>query len=186
MESSKAATPPVVLWAQRQDKLLLTIEIEDCKEPEVKLDKDTLFFKGKSDSIRRDADHNEHQLQIEFYKPIKAEDSKHVVRARGLEFVIAKEELAWWPRLLKDTKKQHWLKVDFPKWKDEDDSDDDESGPGGMAGMPGMGGQPDFSELMQQFGSMPNSGDMADFDPSAENSDSSDDEEPESTPDLEG
>lgn len=164
---------------------MLTIEIEDCKEPEVKLDKDTLYFKGKSDSIRREADHTEHMVKFEFYKPVRVEDSKHVVRARGLEFIIVKEEQEWWPRLLKDTKKQHWLKVDFPKWKDEDDSDD-EDGPAGMGGMPNLGGQPDFSELMQQFGSMPNSGDMGDFDPSGENSESSDDEEPESTPDLEG
>lgn len=33
-----------------------------------------------------------------------------------------KEESKWWPRLLKENKKYHWLKVDFNKWKDEDDS----------------------------------------------------------------
>jgi prostaglandin-E synthase len=26
---------------------------------------------------------------------------------------------------MKDKKKYHWLKVDFNKWKDEDDSEDD-------------------------------------------------------------
>jgi hypothetical protein len=26
---------------------------------------------------------------------------------------------------MKDKKKYHWLKVDFKKWKDEDDSEDD-------------------------------------------------------------
>jgi hypothetical protein len=30
--------------------------------------------------------------------------------------------------LQKDKKKYHWLKVDFNKWKDEDDSDDELGG----------------------------------------------------------
>merc|ERR1711997_482605 len=34
----------------------------------------------------------------------------------------------YWERLLKDKTKQHWLKVDFQKWKDEDDSDEEAGG----------------------------------------------------------
>ena len=43
---------------------------------------------------------------------------------------------------------EHWLKIDFAKWKDEDDSGDDEKpddygqGMEGMGGPPGMGGGP--------------------------------------------
>lgn len=41
----------------------------------------------------------------------------------------------YWPHLTKEKKKYHWLKVDFKKWKDEDDSDDEAvSGAGGMGG----------------------------------------------------
>ena len=32
----------------------------------------------------------------------------------------------YWTRLLEDKTKQHWLKVDFTKWKDEEDSDNEE------------------------------------------------------------
>lgn len=32
----------------------------------------------------------------------------------------------YWPRLLKDKGKVHWLKTDFNRWRDEDDSSDDE------------------------------------------------------------
>lgn len=180
--------PPLVLWAQRADKLFLTIELEDCKNPNIILEKDKLYFKGKSDSIQQDADHSEHEVTIEFYKPVNDKDSKHSVRARGTEFVIMKEENSWWPRLLKDSTKQHWLKVDFPKWKDEDDSDDEAAGPAGMAG------QPDFRDLMQQFGGMDGGGmgGMGGFGgagPEGDESDgleSDDDETEQSPPDLEG
>lgn len=48
-----------------------------------------------------------------------------------IEFALEKaEEGPYWERLLKDKSKQHWLKVDFNKWKDEDDSED-EGGAGG-------------------------------------------------------
>lgn len=146
-------TPPLVHWAQRADKLFLTIDLEDCDKPDIKLEKEKLYFKGKSNSIQQDADHREHEVTIEFFKPINVEESKHSVRARGTEFVIIKDDEAWWPRLLKDSTKRHWLKVDFPKWKDEDDSDDEAAAGAGFGGFGGMGGeQPNFSDLMQQFG----------------------------------
>lgn len=180
--------PPLVLWAQRADKLFLTIELEDCKNPQINLEKSKLYFKGKSDSIQQDADHSEHEVTIEFYKPINVDESKHAVRARGTEFVIIKEEANWWPRLLKDSAKQHWLKVDFPKWKDEDDSEDEAglAGPGGMMGgmggmgaMGGAGGQPDLRELMRQFGGMSDGGEpLRDYGQEGdEEFDDSDDEE---------
>lgn len=190
--SNQPKRPPLVLWAQRADKVFLTIELEDCKNPNINLESNKLYFKGKSDSIQQDADHSEHEVTIEFYKPINVKDSKHSVRARGTEFVIIKEESSWWPRLLKDSTKQHWLKVDFPKWKDEDDSDDEAAGmpPGmaGMGGMGGMGGQPDFRDLMQQFGGMQDGGmgGMGGFGGEEEDLEESDDDESESPPDLEG
>lgn len=172
-------TAPVILWAQRADKLFLTLQIQDCKSPDLKLEKDKLYFKGKSDSIQKDADHSIHEVTLEFFKPINVDESKYDIRARGIEFVIIKEESSWWPRLLKDSTKRHWLKIDFPKWKDEDDSDDEQ----GMGmGMGGLGGQPDFGDFMQQFGSM--SGGAAGGE-GEEEFDSDDDDTEQNPPDLE-
>lgn len=164
-----------VLWAQRADKIFLTLQVQDCESPDIRLEKGKLFFRGKSDSIQKDADHSIHELTIEFYKSINVDKSKHIILARGIEFVIIKEEPQWWPRLLKDTTKQHWLKVDFLKWKDEDDTDD-EQGPGQLGA-----GQPDFGDLMQQFGSF-GGGAGADGD---EEFESDDDDTEQSPPDLE-
>ena len=46
-----------------------------------------------------------------------------------IEFALEKKELGpYWKRLVKEGTKQHWLKVDFNKWKDEDESDDEAGG----------------------------------------------------------
>ena len=82
-----------------------------------------------------------------------------------MSFRLRKKELKeeYWPRLIKETKRVHYLKTDFDKvsqdtfdhtkssrlrtdriqWVDEDEQDgapDDDALGGGMGGMPGMGG----------------------------------------------
>ena len=55
--------------------------------------------------------------------------SKFAVKQRVIEFALEKKESGpYWKRLVKDEKKQHWLKIDFNKWKDEDESDDEAGG----------------------------------------------------------
>jgi len=52
--------------------------------------------------------------------------SLKAVRDRNIELVLKKKDAdGYWPSLLKEKVKLHWLKVDFNKWKDEDDSEDD-------------------------------------------------------------
>jgi prostaglandin-E synthase len=113
--------PPVV-WAQRSEKLYVTINIEDCKGVSVTFGENSLHFCGKS------ADKVDYDFTLEFYKEINAEKSKYAVLSRHIPMVIVKKDGGpYWPRLLKDTSKVHWLKTDFDKWRDEDDSDIDES-----------------------------------------------------------
>ncbi len=56
---------------------------------------------------------------------------------RHVEMVVDKAEPGWWPRLIADKGKQHWLKVNFDKWVDEDEAGyaDDMDGPGGGGGF---------------------------------------------------
>ena len=89
---------------------------------------------------------------MELFGEVKPEDSKYMVRGRGAEIVLVKEpEGGYWKRLLKDDKKQHWLKVDFDKWQAEDESDD-EGGAGG-----GFGGG-NFEDMMRQMGGLGGAG----------------------------
>lgn len=112
------------------------------------------------------------EVTINFYKKIIPDKvfSKNITRC--IEFTIQKAEDAesFWPSLTTDKPKPAWLKVDFNKWKDEDEDDgfgEDYGGGddfgnmdemlknlsnktrGGGAGMPGLGGddsKPAFDE----------------------------------------
>jgi len=151
---SSPATPEV-LWAQRSNKtdaaknfIYLTISVPDIQPSNLKLDlkPQSLTFSGHSDSLKRD-----YHVELEFYAEIDKEESKIHHTAKNIEVVLRKKELKeeFWPRLLKDAKKVHFLKTDFDKWVDEDEQDeapeDDLGNMGGMGGMPGMG---DMSSMM--------------------------------------
>ncbi|KAI8998256.1 HSP20-like chaperone [Gaertneriomyces semiglobifer] len=124
---------PEVLWAQRSDEILLTVNLADVEQPTIDLTPTGFKFNGKSRG-------GEYKFELEFYKEVDPEASKQSLTARALSFVITKKEKdqPYWPRLTKEKLKQHWLKTDFSKWKDEDEEDE---APG--AGFDGM----DFSQF---------------------------------------
>ena len=52
-----------VSWAQRTDRLYLTIEVTDCSKPRIKLEKDgTFVFEGKAGR-----DQHLHELRLDLY-----------------------------------------------------------------------------------------------------------------------
>jgi hypothetical protein len=123
-------TCSIVLWAQRSNKtdaaknfIYLTITVPDVQASKLKLDlkPTTLTFAGHSDSLKRD-----YQVALEFYAEIDPAESKINHTAKNIELVLRKKELKeeFWPRLLKDAKKVHFLKTDFDKWVDEDEQDE--------------------------------------------------------------
>lgn len=78
------------------------------------------------------SDKQTYEAVLNLFGEINTEESKFVNRDRGAEFVLIKKEPGpYWKRLLKEDTKYHWLKVDFNKWKDEDESDDEAGGGGG-------------------------------------------------------
>ena len=85
-----------------------------------------------------------YHVELNFFDEIDVENSQTHHSPRDVEFKLRKKELKaeYWPRLLKDSKKMHFLKTNFDKWVDEDEQDgaaeDDIGGMGG--GMPDMGG----------------------------------------------
>ncbi|KAI1304176.1 Protein wos2 [Halotydeus destructor] len=151
---------PPVTWAQRNNLVYLNVVVQEIQDPVIKVDKDKLYFKGKSG-----ADQKVYEMTLDLFGTILPDESKYSVKGRNIEFVLIKEdqEASYWTRLLKENKKNHWLKVDFSKWKDEDESDD-EAGPagggGGPPGMGGMGGGADFEEMMRSMGGMGGLGGM--------------------------
>lgn len=193
---SEATVTPEVTWAQRssssdpvKNHVFLTIVASDVPEKDLKLDLQPtkLSFKGASTSKKVT-----YAVDLEFYDEIDPKESKIINTGRDIELVLRKKELKeeYWPRLLKEIKKMHFLKTDFDKWVDEDEQDerpDDEDymskmNPMGAGGDGGFGGI-DFSKLgaAQGAGGMPDLGDMGDMggEEGGESSDDDDDDMPE-------
>ncbi|KAI4286796.1 MAG: hypothetical protein L6R35_003950 [Caloplaca aegaea] len=193
-------TTPEVTWAQRSSAtdaeknfIYLTIAAPDVKKIDLDLKPTGLTFSGTSETKE-----TTYHLELEFYAEIDTENSKTHHTSRDVLLVLRKKELKeeYWPRLLKESKKAHFLKTDFDKWVDEDEQegapvDDMMGGMGGMGGgMPGMEGMAgmggdggfggiDFSKLGGGAGGdMPNLGDMG-------GGDEDDDDDDEEMPALE-
>lgn len=159
-------TPPPVQWAQRKNLVYLSVCVEDCKNPDIKLHPDKLYFRSKGG-----VDQKEYEVTINLFQEIIPEDSKYVVRDRLVEFILRKKiDGPFWKRLVKEDKKFHWLKVDFDKWRDEDDSDEE------------YGNNQDLEDMFKQMGGLGDSGDKDIADLDKGNEEDSDDEE---IPDLE-
>jgi hypothetical protein len=176
---STPTVTPEVTWAQRssaddaeRNYVFLTIVAADVPESDLKLDLQPtkLSFKGTSTSKKVT-----YAVDLEFFAEIDPKESKIQHSGRDVTLVLRKKELKeeFWPRLLKDKAKVHFLKTNFDKWVDEDEQDeapaDDEmmnqmnpmGGDGGfggidfsklgaaqgMGGLPGMGGMPGMEGL---------------------------------------
>ncbi|POS85279.1 hypothetical protein EPUL_004031 [Erysiphe pulchra] len=160
---STTATPEI-LWAQRSSTteaakniIYLTISVPDVARENLVLDlqPQSISFSGTSSSLKR-----QYEVTLDLYDEIDVDETKIHHTAKNLELVLRKKQLKeeYWPRLIKDNKKLHFLKTDFDKWVDEDEQDetpeDGLGNMGGMGGMPGMGG-------MGGMGGMPGMGDMS-------------------------
>lgn len=146
---------PRVLWAQRHDRVYLTIEVFGVKEETINLTANSLEFTGI-----RSEDNAKFAVHLEFFDAIDPEESKKSISGRNVAFILMKEkdDQPYWPRLVKDTKKMHYIAIDFAKWCDEDEEGEkgaeDLGNFGGMGG--GMGGM-DFSNFdPSQFANMGN------------------------------
>ncbi|CAG8958829.1 hypothetical protein HYFRA_00011780 [Hymenoscyphus fraxineus] len=152
------AATPEVLWAQRssateaeKNYLYVTITVPDVQKEKLTLDitSKALKFAAHSDSLKKD-----YAVDLELYDEIDTSATKINHTAKNVQLVLRKKELKeeFWPRLLKESKKVHFLKTDFDKWVDEDEQDeapeDDLAGAGGMGGMGGMPGMGDMSSMM--------------------------------------
>uniref|UniRef100_A0A1B6HUY6 CS domain-containing protein n=1 Tax=Homalodisca liturata TaxID=320908 RepID=A0A1B6HUY6_9HEMI len=158
--------PPPIMWAQRTNCIFLTVCLEDCKNPEIRLEPESVYFKGVGGTEKK-----HHEIAIPLFKEIDPEKSAKFVRDRNIEIILKKkEEGPYWPQLTKEKNKYHWLKVDFNKWKDEDDSEDEFGG----------GQSEDLEEMMRSMGGLGGGDSKPNFDGDLESD--SDDEE---LPDLE-
>ncbi|KAE9598247.1 putative HSP20-like chaperone [Lupinus albus] len=147
---------PEVKWAQRVEKVYITVQLADSKDAKVDLTPDGVF----TFSASAGAGDNQYELKLELFDKVNVEESKINVGMRSIFCVVQKAESEWWKRLLRaEGKAPHYVKVDWDKWVDEDENeggepdlggmdfskfggmgDDAMGGLGGMGGMGGLGG----------------------------------------------
>ncbi|KAG9454947.1 hypothetical protein H6P81_007851 [Aristolochia fimbriata] len=109
---------PTVKWAQRSDKVYLTVELPDAKDVKVKLEPEGKFlFSATRDGLS-------YEVDLELFDKINTEESKASIGVRNIVYVIKKVEKKWWDRLLKtEGKPPVYLKVDWDKWVDVEEEE---------------------------------------------------------------
>lgn len=135
--TTPSASPlhPEIKWAQRKDRVLLTVDLHDASDVTVSFENDdTLHFRGVSDGMSYEAD-------LQFYDSIDAKASTYKILPRSIQINIMKKQKGdsasggnsdkdgpkFWPHLLKDKameKNKYELTVDWNRWVDEDEEDE--------------------------------------------------------------
>ncbi|KAI5566973.1 hypothetical protein POPTR_013G062600v4 [Populus trichocarpa] len=110
---------PEVLWAQRSDKVYLTIALPDARDISVKCEAEGLFSFSAVGVQGESFD-----FSLELFGNVVPEGCKTKAGLRNIICSIQKEEKGWWKRLLKSEEKPApYIKVDWNKWCDEDDNE---------------------------------------------------------------
>ncbi|KAM0938036.1 putative CS domain, HSP20-like chaperone [Dioscorea sansibarensis] len=138
---SMSSRHPEVKWAERSDKVYLTVLLPDAKNVKVNLEPDGIFTFSATAGVENSL----YELKLDLHDKVNVEESKINTGVRSIFCVLEKAEQKWWNKLLSgDGKAPHYVKVDWDKWMDEDDDGHDKVNLGGMdfsnfAGMDGMG-----------------------------------------------
>ena len=110
---------PIIKWAQRKDKLFITICVVHSKKPVVDLtDGKKIKYLGTDGTTN-------YAFEIELYDEIIKEESKYTLDSRNIFLNLKKKTSGpYWPRLIKDEKKYHWIEVDWMYFSEEDEEDE--------------------------------------------------------------
>jgi hypothetical protein len=115
---------PDFSWAQRKDKVFVTVKVPNVKKDTAVLKvtpEGQVYFKGIGGELGHE---REYELDIRLLHGIKADEAQCGVQARQVYFVLPKAEAGeWWPRLLHDPGRNVHLSVDWSLWVDEDEDD---------------------------------------------------------------
>ncbi len=124
---------PTLKWAQRKDRLYITILVVHTKKPTIDIiDNKKLKYSGT------DGEKN-YSFEIELYDEILKDESKYNLEARNIFLNLKKKTPGpYWERLTKDTKKNHWIEIDWVYYTEEDEENE--------AKQPEFNGQ-DFGDM---------------------------------------
>ncbi|KAJ0985760.1 hypothetical protein J5N97_004116 [Dioscorea zingiberensis] len=120
---------PEVKWAERLDKVYITVLLPDAKNVKVNLEPDGIF----TFSATAGTESNLYELKLDLHDKVNVEESKINTGVRSIFCVLEKTDKKRWEKLLRgDGKTPHYVKVDWDKWMDEDDDGPEKIDMGGM------------------------------------------------------
>ena len=89
-DAGEPVRTPTVLWAQRRDRVFLTIDLPNAESPKVNLkDEGTLSFSAMAGPVD---DQHKYAVELEFMHPVNAKDSKISVGPRNVVVMVMKTE----------------------------------------------------------------------------------------------
>ncbi|XP_046679570.1 very-long-chain (3R)-3-hydroxyacyl-CoA dehydratase-like [Homalodisca vitripennis] len=117
---------PFIYWAQDESNVFIKIDLKDIKEgKDVKLTDDSVHMDAFGVGAHGAAKYAVRLKLFDTIQKIEDDDVRHLkVTDRGVQLTLRKQDCQWWPRLLHSTQKPPWLKIDFERWKSEDDDED--------------------------------------------------------------
>lgn len=128
---------PILKWAQRKDRLFITINVVHSSKPSVDI------LEGKKLKYAGTDGKTQYAFEIELYDEVLKEESKYNLDARTIFLNLKKKtEGPYWPRLLKENLKYQWIQVDWVYYVDEDEEEE--------AKQPNFDGQ-DFGNLNDEL-----------------------------------
>eukprot|EP01012_Entosiphon_sulcatum_P051620 TRINITY_DN708_c0_g1_i1.p1 TRINITY_DN708_c0_g1~~TRINITY_DN708_c0_g1_i1.p1 ORF type:complete len:176 (+),score=45.89 TRINITY_DN708_c0_g1_i1:23-550(+) len=129
-------------WAQRKDKIYLTVELSDSSEVSVQIHEKAFDIKAKGKSAGAGDVVTDWAASVPLFKEVNTEESNWKATPREIQILLKKKENGYWDRLTEATSRttKHWLTCDWDKWKDEDEDDGDIPNFGGDFGGGDFGG----------------------------------------------
>lgn len=110
---------PNIKWAQRKDRLFVTIEVIHSKQPVIDIiDGKRIKYSGSDATMN-------YSVDIELYDEVVKEESKFLLDSRFVLLNLKKKTSGpFWPRLIKEAIKEKWISVDWKYFVDEDEEDE--------------------------------------------------------------
>ena len=110
---------PLIKWAQRKDRLFITINVVHSKKPIIEIKGKKMKYEG-TDGTKN------YSFEIELYDEIDVDNSKYTLDTRNIFLKLKKKkEGDYWPRLLLDKKKYHWIEIDWNYFVDDEDDENE-------------------------------------------------------------
>ncbi len=119
---------PTIRWAQRKEKVFITLGLRDIVNEKVNLKESTLDFQCESHGKK-------YEFSVEFFGGIEQDKSQWSKTGFEMILVLVKKDTGkpYWPRLTKQNKKTTYIQCDWDKWIDEDE--EQEEGQKGLTGF---------------------------------------------------